>query len=82
MTAEVIERVHQLADQGSAPGGLSFADRTGIDPHAGDDADDVDWDPTVDGDNDNDDVPLIADDIAGVDGDEGSDDFQNESASD
>jgi hypothetical protein len=67
MPAEVIERVHQLADQGSAPGGLSFADRTSIDPHTGDDADDVDWDRTVDGDDDDNDVPLIADNIAGVD---------------
>jgi hypothetical protein len=66
MPAEVIERVHQLADQGKAPDGLAFADRTGIDPHAGDDKDDADYDPDLEGDDD--DVSLIADDIAGVTG--------------
>jgi hypothetical protein len=88
MPAEVIERVHQLTNQRSASSGLSFADRTGIDPHAGDDADDVDWDPTIDGDDDDNDVPLIADDIAGVDEDgsdgesEGDDDYETESEND
>jgi hypothetical protein len=64
MPAEVIERVPQLADQGNAPEGLSFADRTGIDPHAGDGENDADWDPDIEGDDDE--VPLLADDIAGV----------------
>jgi hypothetical protein len=66
MPAEVIERVHQLADQGNAPHGLSFANRTGINPHADDDEGNDDYYPDVEGDDD--DTSLIAEDIAGVTG--------------
>jgi hypothetical protein len=77
MPAEVIERVHQLANQGNAPGRLSFADRTGLDPHAGDDEDDDDWDPDIEGDDN--DAPLIADNIARViDPDENDSGDENE----